>query len=433
LRYKELLAVKNYLEDVKKIEEIERVGDNCLRVKFDKKELFFDLDRSKNLIYIDEGFQKTKFYNSPFDQALAKFFKKGKVDEVKLAFDDKILTISISLKRSYKEERYSLVLEFTGRRANAIIVDEKGKVIQALHYTTSLKPNRLYQPPPPLKKIDKTPLEVDDLEEYLKKVFNQEQAKRLLVLKTTKTLQLQKQKDKLLQILNSLPSKESLEKEAQKTYSFAQILLANINTLKPYQKVFIGKDFEGKEIKIELPSNAKTPSHAVEILFQKAKKLKQRAQNIYLQQQNLLEKIEFLDKKKRIIQEATSPAEIELLFDKKSSKESKKDKNYEKYIIDGYNVYVGKNRKGNIELLKKARANDVWFHLKGIPSAHIIVQTQKKELPSHILTLAATLCAKFSVKEKGKYLVDYTQRRYVKPKEGSNVEYINYKTIAVTI
>ena len=45
--------------------------------------------------------------------------------------------------------------------------------------------------------------------------------------------------------------------------------------------------------------------------------------------------------------------------------------------------------------------------------------------------MAAKICVNFSVKESGKYLVDYTKRRNVKINEGAVVNYGNFKTISV--
>ncbi len=435
MRYKELRAIVNYLCQFKHLNDIERVGDNLLRALFDKEEIFFDLNRSKNLIYTRDDFVKTRRYNAPFDKVLAKFCKRSLIEKIELDENDKIIRIHCVQRTSYKEHRAILQLEFTGRYANAVIVDEQGKVLEALHHDfhRDLKPGRPLVSPPPPKRLDKSLWEPKDIRSYLRNIYEQERQKRLAILKSAKILQLNKQKAKLQEILDGLEKEEELAKEAKDVEYQANIILANLHTIKPYQKEFVGRDFEGNEVHIPLPKEAKTPAHASELLFARAKKLRQKAKNIHIRRENLQQKIEFLQKKAQIVRDAKRVEDIELLFSKRSTKESKKEKNYEKYIIDGYGVYIGKNRQGNIELLKKAKASDIWMHLKELPSAHVIIQTNKQNLPEHILRTAAELCVKFSVKERGRYLVDYTQRRNVKPKDGANVEYVKYKTIGVTI
>jgi len=93
---------------------------------------------------------------------------------------------------------------------------------------------------------------------------------------------------------------------------------------------------------------------------------------------------------------------------------------------------VGRNSKENQKLLEIAKANDVWMHVRDIPSSHVIIRTDKQNIPESVLKNAAKLCVDFSVKNPGDYEVDYTKRKFVKVQEGSNVLYNKYDTISVT-
>jgi predicted ribosome quality control (RQC) complex YloA/Tae2 family protein len=112
-------------------------------------------------------------------------------------------------------------------------------------------------------------------------------------------------------------------------------------------------------------------------------------------------------------------------------KKEKPNEAYEIFWIEGYKVMLGKNEKGNIALLKDARARDIWLHLQGRPSAHVIITTDKQRVPMNVIESAAKLCVDFSVYGAGKYLVDYTPRRDVNIQEGANVLYSKYETLAV--
>ncbi|SMC08523.1 NFACT RNA binding domain-containing protein [Nitratiruptor tergarcus] len=435
MKYKELRAIVEYLQQFRHLNDIARVDDNVLRAVFDKKEIFFDLNRSKNLIYMRDDFVKTKFYNAPFDKVLAKRCKKSSIEKIELDNDDKIIRIYCKKRGSYKEESAILQLEFTGRHANVIILDEKGHVLEALHHDfhRDIRPGKPLYPLTPPKKLDKSEFNIFDIEEYLYNIYNQELEKRLNILKSAKLLQINKQKDKLQKLLDSLEREEELLAQADAEEQKGQIVLANLHQIKPYQEEFEGEDFEGNPIKFTLPAEAKTPAMMSDIFFKRAKKLRQKAANIHIQRENLQEKIAFLDKKANLVRNAKRVEDIELLFSKSAKKEAKKDKNYERYNIAGYDVYIGKNKRGNVELLKKAKASDIWLHLKDLPSAHVIIATNKQNVPQDVLEQAAKLCASFSVEHPGSYKVDYTQRRNVKPKEGANVEYVKYKTLSVRI
>jgi predicted ribosome quality control (RQC) complex YloA/Tae2 family protein len=66
-----------------------------------------------------------------------------------------------------------------------------------------------------------------------------------------------------------------------------------------------------------------------------------------------------------------------------------------------------------------------------MPSSHVIIRTDKQNIPENVLNFAAKLCVEFSIAKKGAYLVDYTQRRNVKVREGASVNYVDYKTLHV--
>ena len=132
------------------------------------------------------------------------------------------------------------------------------------------------------------------------------------------------------------------------------------------------------------------------------------------------------------MQTAKDTSKIELLFPKKvQNKKLKVNDSIETFYMEGYKVQLGKNEKGNIELLQNARARDVWLHLKDQPSTHVIITTDKQNLPQHIIDGAARLCVDFTTSQKDKFLVDYTPRREVTIQSGANVLYNKYKTVEV--
>jgi len=439
VKYYELYQIANFLKKFRTISDIYRVDDNVIKIVFDKEPIYFDLTKGNSKIYKREDFVKTKRYNAPFDIVLQKRFKRAKIKSLEILSNDKIIKIVAKQESSYKKEISILQLEFTGRNTNAIILDENQTVLEALRHidlSTSfreVKPGKKLLPLPPLKFIKKEESKIEDINRYLFEVYEKEKNKKLQSLKSVKIFSINRQIEKLRSILNSLEKEEDLEKLAYEEELKANLILANLYLIKPYQKEVVLKDFEGKEIKIELPKEAKSVSQMADIFFNRAKRYKQKAKNIHIERENLQSKIQFLKRMINRIKDAKNIEEIEILFPKKESSKSKKErfKNYEKFVIEGYNIYVGKNEKGNEELLKKAKANDIWMHIKDIPSAHVIIRTNKQNIPETILKEAAKLCVDFSVDKSGDYLVDFTQRRNVKIKEKSFVNYINYKTIKV--
>ena len=166
--------------------------------------------------------------------------------------------------------------------------------------------------------------------------------------------------------------------------------------------------------------------------FLKSKKNKQRVKHLHIEEESLRSKIEHIGLFIHTVEMAKDTAKIELLFPKRvQNKKVKINDSIEIFWIEGYKVQLGKNEKGNIELLKNARAKDIWIHMKERPSAHVIITTDKQNLPLHIIKSAARLCVDFTTTSQDRFLVDYTPRREVTIQNGANVLYNKYKTIEI--
>lgn len=97
---------------------------------------------------------------------------------------------------------------------------------------------------------------------------------------------------------------------------------------------------------------------------------------------------------------------------------------------DGFHMYVGKNNLQNDELtFQTARGNDWWFHAKGAPGSHVIVQTNGSPLPDRTFEEAARLAAYYSAgREADKVEVDYVERKHVKKPNGAKPGFVVYYT-----
>lgn len=109
-----------------------------------------------------------------------------------------------------------------------------------------------------------------------------------------------------------------------------------------------------------------------------------------------------------------------------------------KYVLEGWEIYLGKNNLQNDYLVTKiAKSEDLWFHSKDIPGSHVLIKKKGNEQPPfHILEHAAHLAAYHS---KARYSsnvpVDYTLRKYVWKQKGAKPGMVNYEkqqTIFVT-
>ncbi|HEY4433088.1 MAG TPA: NFACT RNA binding domain-containing protein, partial [Candidatus Cybelea sp.] len=101
----------------------------------------------------------------------------------------------------------------------------------------------------------------------------------------------------------------------------------------------------------------------------------------------------------------------------------------------GSRIAIGRSPSENAELtFRVARPNDLWFHAKGVPGAHVILsRDDRTSVPEQDLETAASLAAFYSkAKEANAAPVDYTLRKHVRKQRAAPpglVWYTNAKTI----
>ena len=202
--------------------------------------------------------------------------------------------------------------------------------------------------------------------------------------------------------------------------------------IKPYDTKLKTFDFKGNEITIPLPKGVKV-NRMSDHYFNLSKRAKAKAKNVHIEQENLSSKMAFYKNIYYALEQANTPYELELLVPKRAKSLRKKEKlrEGELFWIEDYKVMVGRNSNENQKLLSLAKSNDIWMHTREIPGSHVIIRTDKQNLPESVLQAAAKLCVDFSTNQPGNYLVDYTKRKFVKIQEGSSVEYDKYQTLSI--
>lgn len=436
----ELKAIAKHLNDFTFISRARRVEDNTLEITFDKKKsYFFNMTRGNSFIYKAPSQRPLQGYNAPFDTLLHSLLSASKLLRVSVPENDRILRFELAPKSSYKDKVISLQLEFTGKNTNAILIDENEVIIEALRHIDADSSFRVVRPGvellaiPPRENSPKEEHTIEDVDSYLEKKFDKIQKLRLKEMKKQKLSIISKKIKKFDQMLKKLPNKEKLEQQSLEEKNKANLILANLYQIKPYDTKLTTYDFEGNEVTIKLPKDVKV-NRISDHFFNLSKRAKAKANNVHIEQENLTSKKAFYENIYYALEQATTPYELELLVPKraKSLRKKEKVKEGELFWIEDYKVLVGRNSNENQKLLEIAKANDLWMHIRDVPSSHVIIRTDKQNLPESVIQAAAKLCVDFSVKNAGDYEVDYTKRKFVKIQEGSSVLYNKYDTIRVT-
>ena len=425
-----LAKIAEKLKTYKFIKRAFRVDENLILLQFDNDKFYFDLTKGSGDIYINIDYPLSRKFQAPFDIVLEKKFTKAKL--IDIFAKERILTIVAKNQNRFKEEIVKIRFEFTGRYTNAIILDENDIVIESLRHISENISSRIVKPGEKLKELDNIEIkekvfEIDDLEEYTKELFNKKYGSRLNQKKDSLIKKIDKKIKEIKYKIRKLDNEEELLKKSELYKKYADIAMINLNKINHFDKELKTTDFEEKEITIPIPP-LKNINEIGNYYYNKAKKAKKKAKNLHIEKEHLNSQLEFLQNYKSLIEKTDNLASLNYY---KPAKKEKKEENIAEFFIDDYKVQVGKNEKGNIALLKSANANDLWLHIKNYPGSHVIIKNNKLSVPSNVLNEAAKLAVAFSKKDEG--VVDYTKRKFVKVKEGANVEYGKYSSIKVKI
>lgn len=94
---------------------------------------------------------------------------------------------------------------------------------------------------------------------------------------------------------------------------------------------------------------------------------------------------------------------------------------FKRYLVKGFEIWVGRNAANNELLtLKYAHKDDLWLHARNVPGSHVVIKYQAgKPFPQEVIEKAAALSAYYStLKNDSLCPVSYTQKKYVRKLKG---------------
>ncbi len=240
--------------------------------------------------------------------------------------------------------------------------------------------------------------------------------------------------------------------DREKLQLYGELITANIYCIPAGSKsVRVLNYYSENEEYIDIPLNEyKSVQENAQKYYKQYAKAKSTHINATEQLKDAISELEYLQSVQTMLENCSSRQEIdevrqELIdqgYIKASVRNAKKKQDkpsspLEFTSCDGFQIFVGKNNKQNDLLtLKQAASNDIWLHTKNIPGSHVIIRTERREVPDSTLLEAAILAAYHSsAKMSYNVPVDYTIVKNVKKPSGAKpgmVIYESFKTIYVT-
>lgn len=97
---------------------------------------------------------------------------------------------------------------------------------------------------------------------------------------------------------------------------------------------------------------------------------------------------------------------------------------YRRYVVEGFEIWVGKNAKQNDQLtLKAARKYDFWLHARGVPGSHVVLRRSgpNQQVPKYVKEAAASIAAFYSdAKHSALVPVVITEKKHVRKPKGAH-------------
>lgn len=211
------------------------------------------------------------------------------------------------------------------------------------------------------------------------------------------------------------------------------LILANLINIGSGQTHLICDDlYSESQEKVTITLNPNlTPSQNAQMFYRRFAKLRTKQHTASIALEESSHRLDVLRSQLNRVVEAKDSEELQKLKDTFFSKRGKevlnrippeaRKKAKMRWLTmmssDGWNIYAGRNREENEQLLSKvAQPQDLWLHVLGKGGSHVLVRVPsgKQEPPLSTIKEAAQIAARLSkVPPASKVQVVYTQRRYV--------------------
>ena len=239
---------------------------------------------------------------------------------------------------------------------------------------------------------------------------------------------------------------ELKEAEAGESYrKYGDLVTANLYRLKRGDASFTATDWEDENApELSVPLDARlSPSANAQRYYKLYNKAKTARRILSEQLQKGRQALAYLSSVAVFLEKAETEEELEGLraelrktgYLKSAPQKGKQPQKKQSMPIKtmqtpgGYPLLVGTNNLQNDHItFSVASKDDLWFHVKGMPGAHVILCCNGEEPSAEDYTFAATVAAYYSAAEGKGTAVDYTRVRELKRVPGAGAGFVVYHT-----
>jgi predicted ribosome quality control (RQC) complex YloA/Tae2 family protein len=399
---------------------------------------------------------------SLFAQSLRATFGGGSVSSITMDENDRIVRFSFAVANELGDSHQPiLVVQLTGRSANAFILHEDGTINHAWRNPQGegQQLRQLYRPPP-LQTKDISPEQQphfsssreasvsEAVDNHYRAIAAEDEFNQLA---TSVLAKVRKEITRRKKLRTNLTKDLTNQGNPEDHKRLGDLLLANIGTATRSGNTLRVTDYFAEDtpvIEVELDEHT-TIQEAAADYFSRYSKAKRGLEEINSRLNQVDEELGKLEEQCALVEAAIANRDLDTLrsFSKaaaapamagKKQKASPALSAMRRYLSsDGYEVIVGRSARDNDRLtFGVARPNDLWLHAGDYPGSHVIVRNSSRaEIPQRTILEAAQLAAKFSQAGKdSKVNIHYTRRKFLSKPKGAAaglVRMTNFKTITV--
>lgn len=189
-------------------------------------------------------------------------------------------------------------------------------------------------------------------------------------------------------------------------------------------------DFEGNLRRISLDPSLSAVENAQKI-FSRYEKKKRAASQVPPRIQAGEQDLAYLEQLANDLEQAEERPEIDavrqalvvggFLKKKRQRSSSSTVRGPRRVLLGDWVALVGRNAKQNDEVtFNYGASDDLWFHARGVPGAHVILKTAGRNVPEETIQRAASLAAYYSQARGNNHVtVSVTQRKHVRRVSGA--------------
>ena len=374
----------------------------------------------------------------------------GKLIDVIQPDNERILDIVFEARSELGDvAQKHLIAEIMGRNSNIILCDEDYVILGMAKPggdITSIRPlltGMKYEFPPKKAEVFECDyMETIDVSADIEWFFA-DRAKHEYQNQISRGLiaSIEQKKKTAVNKLGKLGKELDATKDREEDRLFGELLTANIYRLQQGNSAEVDNYYTNEKVKIPL-DRLLTPSQNATRYYKQYEKKKRAEEFITKQIEKTQEEIDYLESVGLSLSLAETYADFEAIRQELGIKRAAKRQaqNNAKLkpalVIDGFDIYVGKNNMQNDYLTMKFAQNmDVWMHIQKQPGCHVLIRTNGREVPDKVLVSAASLAKENSkAKDENKAIIDYCLAKFVKKPNGVKpgfVIYSEFKSIIV--